>query len=58
VGIGPEDFIPHVGGEAVVNAKHHHERANADSHAQNGHDRYDVDECLLSPRKEVAQGNE
>ena len=46
--IGAKDLVTDVGGHAVVYAKHHHQRANAEGHAQNGHERYDVDEGLLA----------
>lgn len=51
-----EDFVPDVGGEPVVDAEHHDQRGDADGDAEHGHGGNDIDEGLLAPREEVAQG--
>ena len=58
VGIGSENLVAHVGGQAVVYAQNHHKRAHAKADAENRHQRNDVDERLLAPGKEIAQRDE
>ena len=48
VGIGADDLVTHVGGQAVVDAQDHHQGADAEGDAQDGHDGDDVDEGLFA----------
>ncbi len=57
VGVGAEYLVPHVRGEAVVDAEHHDKGRNAEGDAQNGHDGDDVDEGLLAPGEQVPSGD-
>ena len=57
VGVGAEYLVPHVRGEAVVDAEHHDKGRNAQGDAQDGHDGDDVDEGLLAAGKQVASGD-
>ena len=58
VRIRAENLVADIRREPVVDAEDHHERGHAYGHAEHGHGRNDVDEGLLAPRKEVAQGYE